>query len=132
VDAKDFDDALSIEKLENGNFKVGIHIADVSHYVKPFSELDVEAAKRGNSVYFVGKVIPMLPEKLSNQVCSLVPDEDRLTYSVITELTSRGKVVNYSIEKTVINSKRRFTYEEVQIIIESGSGEFSDELLALN
>lgn len=132
ADAKDFDDALSVEKLENGNFKIGIHIADVSHYVKPFSQLDIEAAKRGNSVYFVGKVIPMLPEKLSNQICSLVPNEDRLTYSVITELTSRGTVVNYSIEKTIINSKRRFTYEDVQYIIENGEGEYAEEIQILN
>lgn len=132
VDAKDFDDALSIEQLENGNFKVGIHIADVSHYVNYDSDIDKEALTRGNSVYFVGRVIPMLPEKLSNNICSLVPDEDRLTYSVIAEMTPRGKVVDYKIEKTVINSKQRFTYEEVQEIIESGSGTFADEILSLN
>ena len=91
-DAKDFDDALSIEKLGNGNFSIGIHIADVSHYVKKGSALDKEALIRGNSVYFVGKVIPMLPEKLSNEICSLVPNEDRLTYSVIVEITPRGRI----------------------------------------
>ncbi|HSD63350.1 MAG TPA: ribonuclease R, partial [Ignavibacteriaceae bacterium] len=132
VDAKDFDDALSITKLENGNFEVGIHIADVSYYVPARSELDKESLKRGNSVYLVGKVIPMLPEKLSNDVCSLVPYKDRLTYSVITELTPRGKLVNYKINKSVINSKRRFTYEEVQSIIESGEGDFKEEIYLLN
>ncbi len=131
-DAKDFDDALSIEKLEDGNFSVGIHIADVSHYVKKDSALDEEALLRGNSVYFVGKVIPMLPEKLSNKICSLVPFEDRLTYSVVVVLTPRGKVVDYKISKSVINSKRRFTYDEVQKIISDGKGEFADEILQLN
>jgi len=132
VDAKDYDDALSIEKLQNGNYEVGIHIADVSNYVPVHSELDKEALKRGNSVYLVGRVIPMLPERLSNNVCSLVPNEDRLTYSVIAELTNRGKLVNYKIKKSVINSKRRFTYEEVQEIIDKGEGEFNDEIYQLN
>lgn len=131
-DAKDFDDALSIEKLGNGNYSVGVHIADVSHYVKKDSALDQEALARGNSVYFVGKVIPMLPEKLSNQICSLVPFEDRLTFSVITTLTPRGKVVDYKIHKTIINSKRRFTYEEVQQIIDKKSGDFVEDILQLN
>lgn len=131
-DAKDFDDALSINKLENGNFEVGIHIADVSHYVKSDSELDNEALQRGNSVYLVGAVIPMLPEKLSNGVCSLVPGEDRLTYSVIAELTSRGKLVDYKIEKSIIHSKRRFTYSEVQEIIETGKGDFKEQVIVLN
>ena len=132
VDAKDFDDALSIEKLENGNYEVGIHIADVSNYVQAGAELDKEAFRRGNSVYLVGRVIPMLPERLSNNVCSLVPDQDRLTYSVIAELTKRGKLVDYKIGKSVINSKRRFSYEEVQEIIDKGEGDFSDELYLLN
>ncbi len=131
-DAKDFDDALSIEKLENGNLSIGIHIADVSHYVKKGSSLDNEANERGNSVYFVGRVIPMLPEKLSNQICSLVPNEDRLTYSVIVEMTVRGKIIDYSIEKTIINSKRRFTYEEAQKVIENGSGDLAEDILLLN
>lgn len=131
-DAKDFDDALSIEKLGNGNFSVGIHIADVSYYVKRDAALDEEAFARGNSVYFVGKVIPMLPEKLSNQICSLVPFEDRLTYSVIVILTPRGKVVEYQIHKTIINSKRRFTYEEVQLIITQKKGDYADDILQLN
>lgn len=131
-DAKDFDDALSLEMTESGNMIVGIHIADVSHYVQPKSNLDNEAQKRGNSVYLVGKVIPMLPEKLSNRICSLVPGEDRLTYSVIAELTPRGKVVNYKIEKTIINSKRRFSYEEAQKVIETGEGDLVEDILALN
>jgi ribonuclease R len=131
-DAKDFDDALSFEKLENGNFSIGIHIADVSHYVKKDSALDAEARERGNSVYFVGRVIPMLPEKLSNQICSLVPFEDRLTYSVVVEMTPRGKIINYIIEKTIINSKRRFTYEEAQKVIETGKGDLAEDILQLN
>ncbi len=131
-DAKDFDDALSIEELENGNISIGVHIADVSHYVQYNSEIDGSAFNRGNSVYLVGRVIPMLPEKLSNNICSLVPNRERLTYSVIVELTKRGKLVNYEIKKSVINSKRRFTYDEVQDIIESGSGDFYNEILKLN
>lgn len=131
-DAKDFDDALSIEKLGNGNLSIGIHIADVSHYVKKDSALDLEANERGNSVYFVGRVIPMLPEKLSNQICSLVPNEDRLTYSVIVEVTPRGKIIEYSVNKTIINSKRRFTYEEAQKVIEDEVGDLAEDILLLN
>jgi ribonuclease R len=131
-DAKDFDDALSIEELENGNYSIGVHIADVSYYVEKRSALDKEALKRGNSVYFVGKVIPMLPEKLSNNICSLVPYKERLTYSVVAEMTKRGKLENYRIVKTVINSKRRFTYEEAQDIIETGKGDYAGEILKLN
>ena len=131
-DAKDFDDAVSIEILQNGNFQVGIHIADVSHYVRKGSAIFEEALKRGTSVYLVGKVIPMLPEKLSNQICSLVPSEDRLTFSVIAELTPKGKVASYEIHKSVIKSKRRFTYDEVQKIIESKEGDFCDEIIKLN
>jgi len=131
-DAKDFDDALSIEELENGNFSVGIHIADVSHYVPLNSAIDQTASKRGNSVYLVGRVIPMLPEKLSNNICSLVPDKDRLTYSVIAELTPRGRLVDYKIKKSIIQSKRRYTYDEVQEILDNGSGDFYNEVLKLN
>ena len=131
-DAKDFDDALSVKELENGNYLIGIHIADVSHYVKNNTQLDKNALKRGNSVYFVGQVIPMLPEKLSNNLCSLVPAKDRLTYSVIVELTQRGKIVKYDIKKSVINSKRRFTYDEVQEIIETKKGDFAKEIICLN
>jgi ribonuclease R len=131
-DAKDFDDALSIQKLGNGNFEVGVHIADVSHFVKTSSSIDKEASARGNSVYFVGRAIPMLPEKLSSDLCSLVPDEDRLTFSVIFEMTAKAEVVDYRIAKSIINSKRRFTYEEVQKIIEECRGELSDEILLLD
>lgn len=131
-DAKDFDDAVSIEILPNGNSQVGIHIADVSHYVQEGTELYKEALKRATSVYLVGKVIPMLPEKLSNTICSLVPNKDRLTYSIIVEMTQRAKIVTYEIHKSVINSKRRFTYDEVQKIIEKGTGEFWDEINKLN
>src|ERR1017187_1997954 len=132
VDAKDFDDALSIEIMGNDNYSVGIHIADVSNYVNYHTNLDKEALSRGNSVYLVGKVIPMLPEKLSNNICSLVPNKDRFTYSVIVEITKRGKIVKYEISKTIINSKRRFNYEEVQEIIDSQKGDFVKELLQLN
>ncbi|MDR3610046.1 MAG: ribonuclease R [Ignavibacteriaceae bacterium] len=132
VDAKDFDDALSIELLENDNYSVGIHIADVSNYVNYHTNLDKEAFIRGNSVYLVGKVIPMLPEKLSNNICSLVPYKDRLTYSVIVEISKRGKLVKYEIEKSIINSKRRFTYEEVQEIIDNGKGDFAKEIVQMN
>lgn len=131
-DAKDFDDAVSVDILDNGNYLVGIHIADVSHYVQPDTALYNEALERGTSVYLVGKVIPMLPEKLSNRICSLVPNEDRLTYSVFVELTKLSKIVDYRIEKSVINSKRRFTYDEVQEIIETGIGDFVFEVTLLN
>ncbi len=132
ADAKDFDDALSIEKNDLGNFIVGVHIADVSYYVKENSALSSEAFERGNSVYFVGRAIPMLPEKLSNEICSLKPGVDRLTYSVFFELNVHAKIVKHEIKKTIIKSKRRFTYEEVQDIIESENGEFKQEILQLN
>jgi len=132
VDAKDFDDALSIVKKENGNYEVGVHIADVSHYVKHGSLIDKEASLRGNSVYFVGKAIPMLPEKLSSDICSLRPDEDRLTFSVIFEVTEKGAILNHQIAKTIITSKRRFTYEEAQKVIETGEGDLATEIKLLN
>lgn len=132
VDAKDFDDALSIKTLENGNYKIGIHIADVSHYVTRGSELDREAERRGNSVYLVGKVVPMLPEVLSNGICSLVPNEDRFTYSCIVEMTPRGKLVDYHFAKSVINSKRRFAYAEVQQIIVTKKGDYAEQVLLLH
>ena len=131
-DAKDFDDALSLELLDNGNYKIGVHIADVSHYVKPGSAIDKEASVRGNSVYFVGKAIPMLPEKLSSDICSLVPHKERLTFSVIYEITPKGRILNHQIAKTIINSKKRFTYEEAQRVIGTREGEFSEELNQLN
>lgn len=132
LDAKDFDDALSVNTLANGNLNVGVHIADVSHYVKKDSNLDEGAKLRGNSVYLVGEVIPMLPENLSNGICSLVPNKDRLTYSVVFEITKQGKVIKFEIVKSIINSKKRFTYEEVQEIIDSGNGDFADDIILLN
>jgi ribonuclease R len=131
-DAKDFDDAVSFEPLSNGNFRLGVHIADVSHYVKPGSALDGEALMRGTSVYMVNEVIPMLPERLSNNLCSLRPNVDRLTYSVIAEVTDDGGVADYTITKSVIHSARRFTYEEVQTILDAGKGELSEMLLPLH
>ncbi|MCX6168743.1 MAG: ribonuclease R [Ignavibacteriales bacterium] len=131
-DAKDFDDAVSVETLSNGNYQVGIHIADVSHYVHEGTAVYEEAVRRATSVYLVGKVIPMLPEKLSNTICSLVPHKDRLTYSVIVEITPRNKIVSYEIHKSIINSKRRFTYDEVQTILENEKGELWEEINKLN
>ncbi|GAB5464984.1 MAG: ribonuclease R [Candidatus Kapaibacteriales bacterium] len=131
VDARDFDDALSIEPLENGNFRIGIHIADVSNYIKENSPLDIEARKRGNSVYLVDRVVPMLPEHISNIVCSLVPNEDRNAFSVVLEMTPLCRVVGYEIRETLINSKRRFSYEEALEVLETGEGDYSEELAIL-
>ncbi len=131
-DAKDFDDAVSVEKLDNGNYMLGMHIADVSHYVSKNKLIFEEAYNRCTSIYFVGKVIPMLPERLSNTICSLVPERDRLTYSVLAEVTKGGKVVSYKIDKSIINSKRRFTYKEVQKILDDGTGDYFEELYLLN
>jgi ribonuclease R len=119
-DAKDFDDAIHIERLPNGDFKVGVHIADVSHYVRQGSSLDGEAYQRATSTYLVDRVIAMLPEKLSNGVCSLRPDEDKLAYSVLMEVSARGVVRSYEIRETVIRSHARLTYEEAQQIIDGG------------
>jgi len=132
IDAKDFDDALSIEVLDKNRFLVGVHIADVSFFVKENSALDLEARKRGTSVYLVNYVVPMLPEALSNKWCSLVPGEDRLCFSVFIEMNKKAEVLSYKLEKTVINNKRRFTYEEVEEILKSGKGDFAQELLQLN
>lgn len=131
-DAKDFDDALSIRQLANGNWEVGVHIADVTHYVQPNSIIDREARERATSVYLVDRTIPMLPEHLSNFICSLRPDEEKLTYSAIFELDAKANVLNYRIGRTVIRSDRRFTYEEAQEIIETGEGEFAKEILVLD
>jgi len=131
VDAKDFDDALSIEKLSKGNYRVGVHIADVSHYVPEGSSLDREAHKRATSVYLVDRVIPMLPSRLSEKVCSLNPGVDRMAFSVFFNITDSGEVRKYEFHKTVIHSKRRFTYEDVQQILDAGKGDYLAELQVL-
>lgn len=132
ADAKDFDDALSFEKLENGLYRIGIHIADVTHYVRPNTALDAEAFNRGTSVYLVDRTIPMLPEALSNNLCSLRPHEDKLCYSAVFDLDDQAKVHKEWFGHTVINSDRRFNYEEAQSIIETGEGDLSDVILKLN
>ena len=131
-DAKDFDDALSLRCLENGNYEVGVHIADVSHYVQPGSAIDIEAQDRGTSVYLVDRTIPMLPEKLCNMVCSLRPDEEKLAFSVVFELNENADIINKWIGKTVIRSNRRYAYEEVQDMIEGADGDNKKELMILN
>ncbi|MDB5031200.1 ribonuclease R [Mucilaginibacter sp.] len=131
-DAKDFDDALSFKILENGNYEVGVHIADVSHYIIPDSALDKEAFDRGTSVYLVDRVIPMLPERLSNGLCSLRPNEDKLCFAAVFELDEQAHIVNQWFGKTVIHSNRRFTYEEVQEVIETKQGDYTSEILKLN
>ncbi|MEO6883048.1 MAG: ribonuclease R [Bacteroidia bacterium] len=132
LDAKDFDDALSIRKMENGNWEIGVHIADVSHYLKTDSILDKEAASRATSVYLVDRVVPMLPEILSNNVCSLRPKEEKLCFSAVFELDENANVLAEWFGRTVIFSDRRFTYEEVQIILETEQGDFYDELKTLD
>lgn len=130
-DAKDFDDALSIRKLESGLWEVGVHIADVSHYVKPGTILDDEAYNRATSVYLVDRVVPMLPEKLSNGVCSLRPNEDKLCFSAIFQLNDAADIQKQWFGRTVIHSNKRFAYEEAQAIIETGEGELKEEVLTL-
>jgi ribonuclease R len=132
VDAKDFDDALSIQKLKNGNWEIGVHIADVSHYVKPDSMIDKEAVSRATSVYLVDRVVPMLPEVLSNNVCSLRPNEEKLCFSSVFEMTDEAEVVAEWFGRTIINSDRRFTYEEAQLVIETEEGDYCDEILTMN
>ncbi len=127
-DAKDFDDALSFKKLENGHVEIGVHIADVSHYVREGDEIDAEAMERGTSIYLVDRVIPMLPEVLSNDLCSLRPNEDRLAFSAVFTLDRDANVVAEWYGQTVIHSDRRFTYEEAQEVIDKGAGDFHDEL----
>lgn len=132
VDAKDFDDALSLQKLNNGNWEVGIHIADVTHYVVPNTIIEDEARDRATSVYLVDRVVPMLPERLSNGVCSLRPNEDKLCFSAIFELNENADVLKQWFGKTIIHSNRRFTYEEAQQIIETQQGDFTSEMLTLD
>lgn len=131
-DAKDFDDALSFQKLPNGNYEVGVHIADVTHYVIPGTELDKDAYDRATSVYLVDRTVPMLPERLSNGLCSLRPHEDKFTFAAIFEMNEKGKVLNEWYGRTVIHSDYRFSYESAQEVIESRKGQFADELRILN
>lgn len=131
-DAKDFDDAISFRVLKNGNYEIGIHIADVSHYIEPDSSLDQSAYDRATSVYLPDRVLPMLPERISNELCSLRPHEDKLTFSAVFQMTPKGDVKHYWLGKTVIHSNHRFTYEEVQEIIEQEDGLYRDEVLILN
>lgn len=131
-DAKDFDDALSLKKLENGNWEIGVHIADVSHYVIPGTLLDDEAYKRATSVYLVDRVVPMLPEVLSNDVCSLRPNEDKYTFSAVFELNDQAEIVSQWFGRTVIHSDRRFAYEEAQERIETKQGDLAAEILVLD
>lgn len=131
-DAKDFDDALSIRRLDNGNTEVGVHIADVSYYVKPDSIIDKEAYQRATSVYLVDRTIPMLPERLCNELCSLRPDEEKFCFSAIFEMNDDADIVSSRIKRCVIRSDRRFAYEEVQEILEKGEGEYVTELSKLN
>ncbi|MCB9810050.1 ribonuclease R [Candidatus Nomurabacteria bacterium] len=128
ADAKDFDDALSIQTLENGNIEIGVHIADVSHYVREGEPLDTEAVERGTSVYLVDRVIPMLPEVLSNDLCSLRPNEDRLAFSAIFELTKDGQIINSWYGQTIIHSDKRYSYEDAQKTLDEGSGDYFTEL----
>lgn len=131
-DAKDFDDALSIRRLKDGKWEIGVHIADVTHYVKPDTIIDKEAQKRATSVYLVDRVVPMLPEHLSNGICSLRPDEDKLTFSCIFKMDDNGKVLDSNITRTVTRSNQRFTYEEAQDVIETGKGDYAEELTTLD
>ena len=131
-DAKDFDDAISVKKINNGNWEVGVHIADVSHYVREGGLIDKEAIKRATSVYLVDRVIPMLPEILSNNICSLKPNVDRLAYSILFEMDGSANILDYTIKKTIIHSDVRFTYQTAQKTIDDKKGELVKELLLLD
>ena len=131
-DAKDFDDAISLQKLDNGHWEVGVHIADVSYYVRPGSAIDQEAYNRGTSVYLVDRTIPMLPEKLCNKVCSLRPDEEKLTFSAVFEMDNEARVLNHWIGRTIIKSCRRYNYDEVQAVIEGGDDVYKEQLLTFH
>ncbi len=131
-DAKDFDDALSLRRLPDGNMEVGVHIADVTHYVRTGSVIEKEAQERATSVYLVDRTIPMLPERLSNHICSLGPDEDKLTYSAVFELDSKANVVKEWFGRTIIRSDRRFSYSGAQMVIDTGEGDMKEQLLTLN
>ena len=132
VDAKDFDDALSVKKIKENIFEVGVHIADVSHYIQPNTTIDKEASERGCSVYLANKVIPMLPEKIANEICSLRPEEDKLCFSIVFNIDLNGNVLSNWIGKTVINSKKRFTYGDAQETLNIKGGDFYNELFTLN
>ncbi|MEI6049346.1 MAG: ribonuclease R [Bacteroidota bacterium] len=132
VDAKDFDDALSLKQLENGNWEVGVHIADVTHYVKTGSLVEEEAKQRATSIYLVDRVVPMLPERLSNHICSLSPSEDKLTYSAIFELNDKSEVISEWFGRTIINSDRRFSYSEAQQVIDTGEGDMKEQVIVLH
>ena len=132
ADAKDFDDALSIQKLENGYWEVGVHIADVTHYVHMNSIIEEEAYLRATSVYLVDRVVPMLPERLSNGVCSLRPNEEKLCYSAVFQLDENARVHKEWFGRTIIYSDRRFSYEEAQAVIETGEGDMKEEILTLD
>ncbi|MCK9322188.1 MAG: ribonuclease R, partial [Bacteroidales bacterium] len=131
-DAKDFDDAISFEKKTDDTYFIGVHIADVSNYLLPGTDLDEEAYDRGTSVYLVDRVVPMLPERLSNFLCSLRPDEDKLCFSVIFEMNDKAEVLSYKIEKTIIRSDKRLSYEDAQKTIDTGKGDIADEILKIN
>ncbi len=131
-DAKDYDDALSVRKLKSGNWEIGVHIADVSYFVKKGGVLDLEAEKRACSVYLVDRVVPMLPEIISNEICSLKPNEDRLCFSVLFEMDEKANLIDYWVGKTVIHSDKRFTYAQAQRIVDEKKGLFSKQLLLLN
>lgn len=130
--AKDFDDALSIQKTEKGNWEIGIHIADVTHYVRPKTKIEEEAVHRATSVYLVDRTVPMLPEKLSNKLCSLRPHEDKLCFSAVFELDENANIIDRWFGRTVIHSDRRFTYEQAQEVIETKEGDYASELETLN
>ncbi len=132
ADARDFDDAISVKKLENGNWEVGVHIADVTHYVRPGTLTEEEAKQRATSVYLVDRVVPMLPERLSNHICSLNPREDKLTYSAVFELNEKAEIKDEWFGRTIINSDRRFSYREAQMVIDTGEGDMKEQLLLLN
>ena len=131
-DAKDFDDALSLRHLPDGNWEIGVHIADVTHYVKPDTLIDEEGLQRATSVYLVDRVVPMLPERLSNFICSLRPNEEKLCFSAVFEMNDQAEVLDEWFGRTIIKSDRRFTYGEAQKIIDTGEGDLSDEILKLN
>jgi ribonuclease R len=131
-DAKDFDDAISFRKIENGNYEIGVHIADVTHYVVPGTALDDDAFDRATSVYLVDRTVPMLPERLSNALCSLRPNEDKLTFAAVFEMDTKGKVLKEWFGRTIIHSDHRFSYEQAQEVIETGKGTFAEEIKILN